>query len=106
MSQSNYTLETLDIGTNGCGSDAADAICMVRSCSPAAALLSCIVQMLSNNSDITDISLANNKLEDEDLGKILESVKEMKAVTSLDISHNSGNRQTGAHCFMSAWRVS
>jgi len=52
--------------------------------------------MLSNNSDITDISLANNKLEDEDLGKILESVKEMKAVTSLDISHNSGNRQTGS----------
>ena len=64
------------------------------------------VQMLSNNSDLTDISLANNKLEDEDLHDILESIKEMQAVTSLDISHNSGNRKTGAHCIMCAWRAS
>lgn len=75
----NYHVEHLDLGTNNAGPGASEAIC----------------EMLHNNSYITELSLADNKLDDQSLADILEAVKFMGTVQALNLSHNSGNKETG-----------
>jgi len=92
---SNYHVKKLDLSSNNFGPPTQLINVRTNEIELRPGASEDLASFLRESGSLTELSLANNKIEDQDLADIIDAVKEAGYITKLDLSRNKGDEKLG-----------